>query len=86
MEALKLLLHGRISRGFDGAGPQVILGGPGDYTFWGGTYGSRCIQMVDRAAALTQTRVMFVPTLYWVDDGFLDRKSVNSQVRHLPAG
>lgn len=42
--------------------------------------------MVDRAAALTQTRVMFVPTLYWVDDSFTYRKSVNSQVRHLAAG
>eukprot|EP00884_Botryococcus_braunii_P003248 jgi/Botrbrau1/12924/Bobra.92_1s0004.1 len=59
----------------------VILGGPGDYQYFGGSYGSRCTQMVDRAAMVRQSRIMFVPTLYWVDDDFVYRKSVNSQGR-----
>ena len=37
--------------------------------------------MVDKAAALKQSRLMFTPTLFWVDDAFRDRKSVNSQGR-----
>jgi hypothetical protein len=59
---------------------QILISGQGDYTFYGGNYGSRCTQMVDRAAALQQSQVMFVPSLFWVDDGFMARKSVNSQV------
>jgi hypothetical protein len=37
--------------------------------------------MVDRAAALKQSRVMITPTLFWVDDDFRSRTSVNSQGR-----
>lgn len=59
----------------------ILLVGPPDYRWFGGTYGSRCTQMVDRAAALKQSRVMITPTLFWVDDDFKSRTSVNSQGR-----
>ena len=48
----------------------ILLVGPPDYRWFGGSYGSRCTQMVDRAAAMKQTRVMITPTLFWVDDDF----------------
>ena len=56
----------------------IIVIGPPDYRWFGGSYGSRCTQMVDRAASLKQTRVMVTPTLFWVDDDFKNRKTVNS--------
>lgn len=57
---------------------QILLVGPGDYAASGGT--SRCIQMVQKAAGNRQSRLMFTPTLFWVDKNFQQRKSVNSQV------
>jgi hypothetical protein len=57
---------------------QILLAGPGDYTMSGGT--SRCMQMVQRAATNRQSRLMFTPTLFWVDANYKQRKSVNSQV------
>ncbi len=59
-------------------GTQILLVGPGDYALNGAT--SRCMQMVQKAAANRQSRLMFTPTLFWVDKNFQQRKSVNSQV------
>lgn len=59
-------------------GVQILLVGPGDYAVNGGT--SRCMQMVQKAAGNRQSRLMFTPTLFWVDKNFQQRKSVNSQV------
>ncbi|CAL8461829.1 g1360 [Coccomyxa elongata] len=56
---------------------SILLVGPGDYALNGGT--SRCMQMVQKAAANRQSRLMFTPTLFWVDKNFQQRKSVNSQ-------
>nr|QOL01152.1 putative extracellular protein CSOL_075 [Pseudococcomyxa simplex] len=56
---------------------SILLVGPGDYAASGGT--SRCIQMVQKAAGNRQSRLMFTPTLFWVDKNFQQRKSVNSQ-------
>ena len=57
---------------------QILVSGPSDYDVSGGT--SRCIQMVDRAKALTQTSIMFVPTLFWVNENAASLSSVNQQV------
>ena len=57
---------------------QILIFGPNDYLQNGGQ--SRCQQMVASAASIHQSRVMFVPTLFWVDDSALERKTVNSQV------
>ena len=57
---------------------QILLVGPGDYNVNSGT--SRCMQMVQTAAQTKQSRLMFTPTLFWVDAGAQQRKSVNSQV------
>lgn len=60
------------------AASQVLVVGPGDYLAPnGGT--SRCEQVVHRAAQFTQTKLMFVPTLFWVDEGYSSTRSVNSQ-------
>ncbi len=61
---------------------QILLAGPGDYVMNGAS--SRCIQMVQNAARNRQSRLMFTPTLFWVDDNYQQRKSVNSQVRCHP--
>lgn len=50
----------------------------------GGT--SRCIEMVNRAKALTQTSIMFVPTLFWVNEEQASLSSVNQQVHNPFAG
>ena len=57
---------------------QILVSGSSDYAVTGGT--SRCIQMVNRAKALTQKSVMFVPTLFWVNENQADLSSVNQQV------
>ena len=44
---------------------SVIMMGPEDYTVHGNT--SECTNMVDRAALETNSRLNFVPTLFWVD-------------------
>ena len=59
---------------------QILLEGPSDYNPVGGGL-SRCEGMVDRAAAIKQSRIMFTPTLFWVDENFKARKTVNSAVR-----
>ena len=56
---------------------QILIEGPGDYLASGSS--SRCEQMVARATSLMQTRLMFVPTLFWVDEGYKQLKTVNSQ-------
>ena len=58
---------------------QILLAGPGDYNMNGAS--SRCIEMVQHAATNRQSRLMFTPTLFWVDSNFQQRKSVNSQVQ-----
>ncbi len=35
------------------------------------------------ALAYKQSRLMFVPTAFWVDESYTQRKSVNSQVQPL---
>jgi hypothetical protein len=61
---------------------QILLEGPGDYAVSGGS--SRCIQMVQNAAArIKQSRLMFTPTLFWVDSSSRAGKTVNSQARCL---
>lgn len=42
---------------------SVIPVGEGDWST------DRCVDMVARAARYTQSRIMFVPTLFWVQDG-----------------
>lgn len=51
-------------------GASVFLGGPWDWEPQGGGP-SRCLQMVDTAAASNAeiARVQFIPTLYWWDTG-----------------
>lgn len=61
---------------------QVLVVGSGDYLANDGGI-SRCEQVVGKATALTQTRIMFVPTLFWVDEGYKNLKSVNSQVNNF---
>ena len=59
---------------------QILLEGPGDYVVSDGS--SRCIQMVQNAAArIKQSRLMFTPTLFWVDSSSRAGKTVNSQAR-----
>lgn len=59
---------------------QVLVVGPSDLspTSSGGT--SRCEQTVQRAAELTQSQLMFVPTLFWVDESSLQIKTPNEAV------
>lgn len=52
--------------------------GPSDYLDQGG--GSRCEQMVTRAAKLHQSSINFTPSLFWVDENATSRKSVNAAV------
>jgi len=45
----------------------------------------RCTDMVDRSAALPNSRVLFLPTLFWVsqhEEGYFE----NNEVRGLAAG
>ena len=59
---------------------QILLEGPGDYTVSGGS--SRCIQMVQNAASrIKQSRLMFTPTLFWVDSQHDQDQSPNAQAR-----
>ena len=60
---------------------SVLVFGPSDYILNGGT--SRCQQIVRNALTYKQSSIMFVPTAFWVDQGYLNRKSVNSQASHL---
>lgn len=62
--------------------PSVLLSGTSDYS---GTDGqARCQGMVNRANALTQSTIMFVPTLFWVSEVRAADATVNSQ-RWAPA-
>ena len=57
--------------------PSVLLSGTSDYS---GTDGqARCQGMVNRANALTQSTIMFVPTLFWVSEVRAADATVNSQ-------
>jgi hypothetical protein len=56
----------------------VPIFGPWDYELREDG-GSRCTDMVDRAALLPNSRIMFLPTLFWVSkypEGAFDRKMV----------
>lgn len=58
---------------------SVLVFGPSDYVLNGGQ--SRCQTIVKSALAYKQSRLMFVPTAFWVDESYTQRKSVNSQGR-----
>lgn len=58
---------------------SILIFGPSDYVANGGQ--SRCQKMVQNALAIKQSRLMFVPTAFWVDLGYKQLKTVNSQVR-----
>ena len=73
-------MHAQGIDGFSLLHPQILLLGPGDYTVSGGT--SRCIQMVQNAASrIKQSRLMFTPTLFWVDSQHEQNQSPNAQAR-----
>ena len=57
---------------------SVLVFGPSDYVLNGGQ--SRCQTIVQNALANKQSTLMFVPTAFWVDDGYASLKTVNSQV------
>lgn len=57
---------------------SALVFGPSDYTLNGGQ--SRCQAIVRNALANRQSTLMFVPTAFWVDNGYATLKSVNSQV------
>lgn len=57
---------------------SVLVFGPSDYVLNGGQ--SRCQTVVRNALANRQSTLMFVPTAFWVDNGYASLKSVNSQV------
>ena len=57
---------------------SVLVFGPSDYVLNGGQ--SRCQTVVQNALANKQSTLMFVPTAFWVDDGYASLKTVNSQV------
>ncbi len=57
---------------------SVLVFGPSDYVLNGGQ--SRCQTIVQNALANKQSSLMFVPTAFWVDNGYASLKSVNSQV------
>lgn len=56
---------------------SILVYGPSDYVQQAGV--SRCQQVVKNALSYKQSNLMFVPTAFWVDEGYLQRKSVNSQ-------
>ena len=58
---------------------SVLVFGPSDYVLTGNT--SRCQEMVHNALTFNQTRLMFVPTAFWVNLNYSQLTSVNSQVR-----
>ena len=58
---------------------SVLVFGPSDYVLNGGQ--SRCQSIVQSALTNKQSSLMFVPTAFWVDNGYASLKSVNSQVR-----
>lgn len=61
---------------------SILVFGPSDYALNGGR--SRCQQMVSNALAYRQSRLMFVPTGFWVDLGYRELKTVNSQASMHP--
>jgi len=61
---------------------SVLVFGPSDYVVNGGQ--SRCQKIVKSALAYKQSKLMFVPTAFWVDESYTERKSVNSQVQISP--
>jgi hypothetical protein len=63
---------------------SVLVFGPSDYVLNGGQ--SRCQTIVKSALAYKQSRLMFVPTAFWVDNSYTERKTVNSQVHYLAIG
>ncbi len=51
------------SRGYTELNSSVIAVGDGDWLT------DRCVGMVERAATIKQSKIMFVPTLFWVQTG-----------------
>ena len=60
---------------------SILVFGPSDYVLTGNT--SRCQEIVHNALTFNQSRLMFVPTAFWVNLNYSQLTSVNSQVRPL---
>ena len=78
---LMLLTLGFVESKVTEVSSSIVVVGPEDYSLYGNT--SRCMGMVDRAARETNSRLNFVPTLFWADRQYKPSKQPTNSISYF---